>query len=70
MTTEYDVDEVYWKIEQHAKDLMNLYRNYKGDDCLDESGIVGRNCCRDCLHSMVLNGLIRGYDLSTGEILL
>ena len=66
-----ELDEVYWKIEQHAKDLMNLYRNFsKESGPGDFRFVTEKQCYRDSLQSMKRNGLINDFDLSTGEILL
>ena len=72
MTTEYDIEEPYWKIEQHAKEIMNMYRFYSKQEPNPGSFrfFTEKQCFRDCLESMKRNGLIVNYCLSTGEIIL
>ena len=72
--SDYETDEAYFKIEQHAKQMMEIYQNFAKDAKSSSPGsfrfVTEKQCYRDCLESMKRNGLIRDYDLKTGEILL
>ena len=67
MTTQDDVDEAYWKIEQCANEIMGLYQFFKkqsGGSCWAYA--KERQCYRDCLESMKRQGLIKDYWLDDG----
>ena len=65
----HEKDEAYWKIQQHAKQMMKIYQDFARESSPGSFRFVTeKQCYRDCLESMKRNGLIRGYDLSTGYI--
>ena len=72
--SDHETDEAYFKIEQHAKQMMRIYKDFARDAKVSSPGsfrfLTEKQCYRDCLESMKRNGLIRDYNLSTGEILL
>ena len=74
MTTEYDIEEPYWKIEQHAKKVMEFYqmnrhnRNVTKYKSNREHYEVRMSCYKGCLESMKTSGLIFDYDIETGYI--
>lgn len=71
-----ELDEVYWKIEQHADSIMDKYSSARyffiseSDSDRKEKHRIQMWCFHRCLDSMKSNGLIQDYDLSSGEVLL
>lgn len=71
-----EVDEVYWKIEQHANSIMEKYSVSRYffitefDADKKENHRIKMWCFHQCLDSMKSNGLIQDYDLSSGGIFL
>ena len=66
--SDHETDEAYFKIEDFAKDMMNEYmkiREMKGEDKIAKLAVI-----YDVLAKMKTHGLIRGCDISTGEIFL
>ena len=64
-----ETDEAYFKIEQHAKQMMKIYQDFARESSPGSFRfLTEKQCYRDCLESMKRNGLIRGYSLDTGEI--
>lgn len=68
----HETNEAYWKIEQHAKEIMKMYRFYSQQEPNPGSFrfFTEKQCFRDCLESMKRNGLIADYSLSSGVIIL
>ena len=65
----HEADEAYFKIEQHAKQMMKIYQDFARESSPGSFRfLTEKQCYRDCLESMKRNGLIRGYSLDTGEI--
>ena len=59
-----ELDEVYWKIEDCAKTIMQMYKIYylESKDSMRRF-VSEKQVIRDCLESMKRSGLIKDYDL-------
>lgn len=71
-----EIDEIYWKIEQHANYLMDSYKRVREEGQKLERP-VDRGVYKAswvtylaCLEDMKDCGLIRDYNTETGEIFL
>lgn len=71
-----ELEEVYWRIEQYADYLMKMYKKIESEEkdlvSFTSKGIFksSRFTYRDALLYMKECGLIRDYNLETGEIFL
>ena len=66
MTTEYDIEEPYWKIEKFAEDIMLQYeKTVKGKG---ENRFIEAKVLYEILEKMKQHGLIREFGILTFDI--